>query len=114
MMAWVLGGIISIAGGLTAAEISAAIPRTGGMIAYLEEAYGDVWGYLLGWAQTVIYFPANIAALAIIFATQAVSLLGLGDGMLIPIAIITTIFLISHEFIRIKNWWRYSNSSYSW
>jgi APA family basic amino acid/polyamine antiporter len=94
MVAWVLGGIISIAGGLTAAEISAAIPRTGGMVAYLEEAYGDVWGYLLGWAQTIIYFPANIAALSIIFATQAVSLLGVSDGMIIPIAIIVTIFLI--------------------
>ncbi|AKA69370.1 APC family permease [Clostridium scatologenes] len=94
MMAWILGGIISIAGGLTAAEISAAIPRTGGMIAYLEETYGDVWGYLLGWAQTVIYFPANIAALAIIFATQVVSLLSLNDSMLKIIAIIVIIFLV--------------------
>lgn len=93
ILAWVLGGIITVAGGLTAAEISAAIPRTGGMVAYLEETYGDVWGYLLGWAQTIIYFPANIAALAIIFATQVVSLIGLTDGMLIPIAIIVTIFL---------------------
>lgn len=92
--AWILGGIISIAGGLTAAEISAAIPRTGGMVAYLEETYGDVWGYLLGWAQIVIYFPANVAALSIIFSTQVVSLLGLGDGKLIPIAIIVTIFLL--------------------
>ncbi|MGE5628887.1 MAG: amino acid permease, partial [Solirubrobacterales bacterium] len=54
MMAWVLGGIISIAGGLTAAEVAAAIPKTGGMIAYLEETYGPLWGYLLGWTQTVI------------------------------------------------------------
>ena len=93
MVAWILGGIISVAGGLTAAEVSAAIPRTGGMVAYLEEAYGDIWGYLLGWAQTVIYFPANIAALALFFAVQVVSLLGLTDGMLIPVAIIATIFL---------------------
>lgn len=94
MLAWVLGGVISIAGGLTAAEVSAAIPKTGGMVAYLEETYGDVWGYLLGWAQTVIYFPANIAALAIIFGTQVVSLLNSSDAMVIPVAIITTIFLI--------------------
>jgi APA family basic amino acid/polyamine antiporter len=94
MFAWVLGGIISIAGGLTAAEISAAIPKTGGMVAYLEETYGDIWGYLLGWAQTVVYFPASIAALAIIFATQVDSLLGLSNGTLVPIAIIVTIFLI--------------------
>ncbi len=94
MMAWILGGIISVAGGLTAAEVSAAIPRTGGMVAYLEETYGDLWGYLLGWAQTVIYFPANIAALGIIFATQVISLLGLTDSMLNPIAIIVIIFLV--------------------
>ncbi|OFI07658.1 serine/threonine exchanger SteT [Clostridium acetireducens DSM 10703] len=94
LIAWLLGGIISIAGGLTAAEVAAAIPRTGGMVEYLRVTYGDMWAYLLGWAQTVIYFPANIAALAIIFSTQAVSLLNLNDSAIIPIAIIVTIFLI--------------------
>ena len=94
MLAWVIGGVITIAGGLTAAEVAAAIPRTGGMIAWLEETYGDVWGYLLGWVETVISFPANIAALSIIFATQAVSLLGMSDNMIVTVAIISTIFLI--------------------
>jgi len=94
ILAWVIGGLITLAGGLTAAEVAAAIPRTGGMIPWLEETYGDMWGYLLGWVETVISFPANIAALAIIFATQAVSLLGLNDGMLVVIAIISIIFLI--------------------
>ncbi|MBW9158764.1 amino acid permease [Clostridium tagluense] len=94
MIAWIIGGLITIAGGLTAAEVAAAIPKTGGMIVWLEETYGEVWGFLLGWVETVISFPANIAALGIIFATQAVSLLGLGDEMLIIIAIISIIFLI--------------------
>lgn len=94
MIAWILGGIITLAGGLTAAEVAAAIPRTGGMIAWMEETYGDVWGFILGWVETVVSFPANIAALAIIFATQVVSLLGLNDGMLVTIAIISIIFLI--------------------
>lgn len=93
LMAWILGGVISVAGGLTAAEVAAAIPKTGGMVAYLEETYGSIWGYLLGWAQTVVYFPATIAALAIIFSTQVLSLLNLADGMLIPIAIAVTVFL---------------------
>jgi APA family basic amino acid/polyamine antiporter len=94
LIAWVVGGIITIAGGLTAAEIAAAIPKTGGMVAYLEETYGSVWGYLLGWTQTVIYFPATIAALGIIFSKQVLSLLNLSGGMLIPIAIIVIIFLV--------------------
>ncbi|MGB5823875.1 MAG: amino acid permease [Proteocatella sp.] len=94
LLAWVVGGIITICGGLTVAEIAAAIPKTGGMITYLEESYGPMWSFLLGWAQSVIYFPAVIAALSIIFATQAISLMGLSDGMLNPIAIATIAFLI--------------------
>lgn len=87
LAAWVLGGLITICGGLTTAELSAAIPETGGMVVYLRRAYGPLISYLLGWAQTVIYFPANIAALSIIFATQAVNLLGLASSFVIPIAI---------------------------
>ncbi|SHJ82352.1 APC family permease [Tepidibacter formicigenes] len=93
IIAWILGGTISIAAGLTAAEVSAAIPKTGGMMTYLKEIYGDVWGYLLGWAQVLIYIPAVMAALGIIFATQAVSLMGLSDKMIVPIGIIAIIFL---------------------
>lgn len=93
LIAWILGGIVTIAGGLTAAEVSAAIPKTGGMLAYLEEAYGDMWSYLLGWAQTLIYFPANVAALAIIFGTQAASLLGLSDSWIVIIGILVAVFL---------------------
>lgn len=94
LIAWILGGIITIAGGLTTAEISAAIPRTGGMVAYLEETYGDMWSFLLGWAQTIIYFPANVAALAIIFGTQTAALLGMPDSYIVPIAIIVSAFLV--------------------
>jgi len=94
LIAWIIGGVITICGGLTVAEIAAAIPKTGGMITYLEETYGPVWAYLLGWAQTVIYFPATIAAQAIIFATQAVSLMALSDSLITPIAIAIMLFLI--------------------
>lgn len=61
MIAWVLGGIITICAGLTVAELAAAIPETGGMIVWIERAYGRPFSYLLGWAQTVIYFPASMA-----------------------------------------------------
>ncbi|MBM6615229.1 amino acid permease [Desemzia sp. RIT804] len=94
LAAWVLGGLITICGGLTTAELSAAIPETGGMVVYLRRAYGPLISYLLGWAQTVVYFPANIAALSIIFATQAVNLLGLTQQFVIPIAIAAACVII--------------------
>lgn len=93
MIAWILAGIITMAGGLTAAELGAAIPKTGGMITYLKESYGDTIEFLLGWAQSVIYFPGTIAALAIVFGTQTAQLLGLSDNLIKPIGITMIIFL---------------------
>ena len=90
IIAWVLGGLITIAGGLTATEVSAAIPRTGGMMIYIEEVYGKSLGFLTGWMQTVLFFPGTIAACAVIFAQQASELLGsTSDNMklVLPIAI---------------------------
>ena len=65
LLAWIAGGIITLASALTVAEISSAIPKIGGLYTYLEELYGEVWGFLLGWVQTVISYPASGAALAI-------------------------------------------------
>ncbi len=76
MIAWVLAGIMTITAGLTAAEVSAAIPKTGGMMVYIEEIYGKKLGFLTGWMQTVLFFPGTIAALAVIFADQASGLIG--------------------------------------
>ena len=65
MLAWVIGGVITLAGGLTIAEVSVKIPRTGGLYAYLETVYGKVWGFLCGWIQSLIYGPAVIGALGL-------------------------------------------------
>lgn len=67
--AWITGGVITLASALTVAEIAAAIPKTGGLYIYLEELYGEPVGFLLGWVQTMISYPASIAAQAIAFAT---------------------------------------------
>jgi len=71
ILAWVVGGVITMASGLTIAEIAAAIPKTGGIFVYLKELYGEKWAFLFGWVQTVIYVPGSVAALAIVLATQA-------------------------------------------
>ncbi|MGG7144286.1 APC family permease [Clostridium nigeriense] len=99
ILAWILGGLITIAGGLTATEVSAAIPKTGGMMIYIEEIYGKRLGFLTGWMQTVLFFPGTIAACAVIFAQQASELLGSTSNnmkLVLPISlgiIILTSFL---------------------
>ena len=91
LFAWLLAGFLTICGGLTVAELATAIPKTGGAIQYIEATYGKLPAFLLGWAQSIIYFPANIAALSIIFATQLINLFHLDENILIPAAIVTAI-----------------------
>ena len=86
MIAWVLAGIMTITAGLTAAEVSAAIPKTGGMMVYIEEIYGKKLGFLTGWMQSVLFFPATIAALAVMFGQQSAGLLG-NESLSMPIAL---------------------------
>lgn len=91
--AWIVGGIIAMASGLTIAEISAAIPRTGGIFAYLKELYGEKVAFLFGWVQTVVYIPGAVAALVIVLATQITTFIPLSTFQQSLIAIFFVIFI---------------------
>ncbi|RDY26610.1 amino acid permease [Romboutsia weinsteinii] len=96
LLAWLIGGLITIAAGLTASEISASITKSGGLMIYLEEIYGERIGFLTGWMQSILFIPAIAAALGIIFAQEAVSLLGLQNNVyVIVIAVGTIVFIAS-------------------
>ncbi|MGD8191184.1 APC family permease [Brevibacillus ginsengisoli] len=93
LWAWVLGGIITLASGLTIAEVSTQIPKTGGLYVYLEEVYGKIWGYLCGWVQTVIYGPSIIGALGLYFGSLLANLFSWGDEWKLPLGIAAVVFL---------------------
>src|SRR2546426_7903261 len=61
---WVVGGLLSLAGALSYAELAAAMPEAGGEYVYLREAYGPVWGFLYGWTQMWVAKSGSIATLA--------------------------------------------------
>jgi len=65
---WVVGGLLSLAGALSYAELGAAIPEAGGEYIYLRRAYGPLWGFLYGWEQFVIGKTGSIATIATAFA----------------------------------------------
>jgi APA family basic amino acid/polyamine antiporter len=67
-LVWVVGGIVSLLGALSIAELAAAYPEAGGQYAYLREAYGTVWAFLYGWANFSVINTASIAAIAVGFA----------------------------------------------
>ena len=99
LTAWVLAGVISIFSGLTAAEVGAAIPETGGMIAWIKRIYGDKIAFIVGWSQGIIYVPAILAVLAYYFAVFFSELCGAEatPEFLAPVSLVavTSTFMIN-------------------
>ncbi|WP_040341225.1 APC family permease [Bacillus smithii] len=93
LWAWIIGGIITLASGLTIAEVSVKIPKTGGLYAYLEEVYGKFWGFLCGWMQTIIYGPAVIGALGLYFGSLVADLVGLSETGKLFVSVSSVLFL---------------------
>ncbi len=100
MLAWIIGGIASIFAALTFAEIAVMIPRTGGMVAYLSEAYGDNLGFLAGWMQTIIFYPAFLAGYGVTVGTELATYVG--DAYALPIAMAVIIILVLFNILGSK------------
>jgi len=68
LMAWVLGGVLTITGALCCAELAAMWPHAGGQYVFLREAYGPSVGFLFGWSLFLVIQTGTIAAVAVAFA----------------------------------------------
>jgi len=65
---WVLGGLLTLTGALSYAELAAAMPRSGGQYVFLSEAFSPVWGFLYGWTFLLAINTGFVAAVAVAFA----------------------------------------------
>lgn len=61
---WLVGGLIAVCGALTLAELSAALPKTGGDYVFLYEAYGPLAAFLSGWVSFLMGFSGPSASAA--------------------------------------------------
>jgi basic amino acid/polyamine antiporter, APA family len=68
LLAWILGGLIALFGALTLAELAGALPRSGGVFAYILEAFGPLPAFLFGWSELAIIRASALGAIATIFA----------------------------------------------
>lgn len=64
LIAWLAGGLLTMSGAVTYAELGALYPRAGGLYDFLKEAYGPLWGFLYGWTAFWVIMSGGIAALA--------------------------------------------------
>ena len=62
--AWIVGGILSLFGALSYAELGAAIPEAGGEYAYLRRGFGPMWGFLFGWMHSIVGRPSSASSIA--------------------------------------------------
>ena len=76
MGVWVAGGLLALCGALTLAEITTALPRTGGIYVIVREGWGRLPAFLFGWAEVVIIRAAALGAVATTFAEYTLRTLG--------------------------------------
>ena len=79
LLAWAVGGLLTLCAALSLAEPVAAIPRSGGLFRILHTAYGPVPAFVLGVAEVVVIAPAGLAAVATIFAAYLGHFVALGE-----------------------------------
>ncbi|HUB28786.1 MAG TPA: amino acid permease [Terracidiphilus sp.] len=61
-LAWIIGGLLSLFGAMTYAELGSMLPYAGGEYVYLRGAYGDAVAFLYMWTWFAVAKPASIAA----------------------------------------------------
>ncbi len=97
-MLWIIAALGIVFGGLSVAEFAKKESKAGGLITYCEMAWGKSWGYLAGWFQTVLYFPAITAILCWVASVYIGLLFGITDPTDIRLWI-TSFILLSSFFI---------------
>jgi APA family basic amino acid/polyamine antiporter len=64
LLVWLVGGILSLLGALTYAELAATNPEAGGLYCYIRDGFGRIPAFLYGWCLFLVIASATIAALA--------------------------------------------------
>ncbi|TMI66360.1 MAG: amino acid permease [Bacteroidetes bacterium] len=68
LIAWVIGGIISLFGALSYAEVAGLLADTGGDYSYYKKIYNKFFAFQFGWSTFTIIQTAAISSLAYVFA----------------------------------------------
>src|SRR5712671_7403635 len=79
MLVWVAGGVMSLLGALTYAELAAANPEAGGLYCYIRDGFGPLPAFLYGWCLFVVIASGTIAALARAFTKYLNEIVQLGE-----------------------------------
>ena len=102
LLAWTIGGVVSILGGLCLAELGAMNPKAGGTYVYLSEAYHPVVGFCNEWTGMLLSGAGSNAAVALAFATAIAGLAPVDEFNIKLIAILAILVLSTVNYIGVK------------
>jgi APA family basic amino acid/polyamine antiporter len=77
LMAWVVGGIITLFGALSNAEVAGLLADTGGEFVYLKKIYNRFFAFMYGWSLFTVIQTATISSLAYVFAQSLNSIVAI-------------------------------------
>lgn len=78
IVAWIAAGLLSLAGALTYAELTAMKPHAAGPYVFLRDSYGRLSAFLFGWMQMFVARTGAQASVAVVFAIALNDYLGGG------------------------------------
>lgn len=102
LVAWILGGAVSLIGALCYAELTTTFPNTGGDYYFLTRAFGRRVGFLFAWARISVTQTGSIALLAYIFGDYVAQIYNLGEYSSAVYAALAVIMLTGTNMIGIK------------
>lgn len=103
LILWIVGGVIAVCGALALAELSAALPHTGGDYFYLYHAFGFLAAFLSGWVSFLIGFSGPCAAAAFGSAKYILAPYGLeGNHVVLTQRIVASFSILFFAFIHVS------------
>ncbi len=109
LAAWVVGGVLSLAGALANAELGAMFPHAGGDYVYLREAYHPAAGFLAGWVSFFIIYAGTVATLAVGFAEGLAFFVPLDHAGKVTAAVLITVATSAINYVGVRTGARFNN-----
>jgi APA family basic amino acid/polyamine antiporter len=102
LLAWIVGGILSICGSLVLAELAVTHPKTGGLYVFIRESFGNAWGFAFGWANLWVIKPTVIASITSVFALYFCQVLHLPKSSEFPVGAAAILLLTLINWLGVK------------
>ena len=111
ILVWVLGGLFALFGALTYAELAAAMPRSGGVFAFILEGFGPLPSFLFGWSELVVIRASALGAIATLFAEYLAEFLDLSAAQVHWVAAGAILFVGAFNYFGLRHAARLMNAT---